>query len=158
MTRRFCTEESPFAAVFRKGGGMSLTWRAPLSYLVIGACAGVCAMGALAGRARDSGELRSIIREELRNAPPAAAAPPSPSAVVASLIGELSPEQLVTCDRARDVVRGGIARGAWTAADRGRLRDVAGDLPPPVVMEMVRPLVVAVNHGRVRSEFHERLW
>ena len=101
----------------------------------------------------DRAALRAILREELvaeraategrsdagREAPDE----PRPAR-------DLSSEQLKVYDRARVEVDDGIARGAWTEDDRAQLRASLATLPPETRIEIIRPLVVSVNEGKVR--------
>jgi hypothetical protein len=64
----------------------------------------------------------------------------------------LSNEQLKAYDRARTEVDRGIASGMWTEDDRLQLRASLATLPGETRIEIVRPLLVAVNARKVHFQ------
>jgi hypothetical protein len=52
--------------------------------------------------------------------------------------------------RARTAVDDGIARGVWSTEDRSALRALLVSVPGPLRLEIVSPLIVAVNAGKVQ--------
>jgi hypothetical protein len=109
----------------------------------------------------DKAALRALIREELGAERAAAAAradaAPSTSADPAQQ-WQLSPEGLQAFDRARSRVDDGLARGAWTEDDRAELRASLAGLPTEARAELVRPLINAVNEGKVHFAGHGPLF
>jgi hypothetical protein len=100
----------------------------------------------------DRAALRALVREELAASKPRADAPradrdpaPEPS---------LTDAQLQAFDRARATVDSSIAQGTWTPENRAQLRMTMAQLPAETSLEIVRPLLIAVNEGKVRWEGH----
>jgi hypothetical protein len=97
----------------------------------------------------DRAALRAMIRDEL--AAQNAAARPAPSAE-ARPEPTLSNEQLKAYDAARAEVDQGLAAGVWTEDDRRQLRAKLAGLPGDTSVEVVRPLLIAMNGGKLRFE------
>jgi hypothetical protein len=106
----------------------------------------------------DRAALRALIREELA----AGMTQSRGDDAGATTLAPRPPSQpLETTDsyvQARSVVDDGISHGSWSPADRTRLRDALSSLPTEARLEIVQPLVVAVNSGRVRFEGHGPLF
>jgi hypothetical protein len=109
----------------------------------------------------DRAALRALIRDELaasaaKNAAPAAAGAGANAALTASREPEterpLSSEDLKVYDRVRTTVDEGVARGNWTEDDRAHVHDAIRSLPPERASELVRPLFVALNEGKLHFE------
>jgi hypothetical protein len=64
----------------------------------------------------------------------------------------LSNEQLKVYDRARAEVDHGLAGGTWTEDDRAQLRASLAILPTETRIEVLRPLVIAQNSGKLHFE------
>ncbi len=109
----------------------------------------------------DKMALRALIREEL-GAERAAAAASSDAGPAASADPaqqwQLSPGGIQAFDHARAKVDAGLARGAWTEDDRAQLRASLATLPAGARAEVVRPLIVAVNEGKVHFAGHGPLF
>jgi hypothetical protein len=103
----------------------------------------------------DKGALRDLVREELaaerarvagaRDAGRAAAEPDSTEVPI-------SAANVKSFDEARSVIDEGLSRHVWTEADRAHIRQAVARLPPEMRMELIRPLIVAVNSGKVRFD------
>jgi hypothetical protein len=101
----------------------------------------------------DRAALRVLIREELAASKPAAdRARPDRDPPAAE--PTLTDAQLQAFDRARATIDSGIAQGTWTAEDRAQLRLTVAQLPAETSLEIVRPLLIAVNEGKVRWQGH----
>jgi hypothetical protein len=61
----------------------------------------------------------------------------------------MTPELTARADDAASMVDRAISAGRWTGDDRRRFATTAGDLPPPVRIELERKLHVAINRGTV---------
>ena len=99
----------------------------------------------------DKAALRAMIREELAAArpPPVESHEPSPAA---TLERPISNDDLKAYDQVRAIVADGLHRGSWTEEDRAHARRTLGSLPPEMRLELVGPLIVAVNQQKVRFE------
>jgi hypothetical protein len=101
----------------------------------------------------DRAALRALVREEIAASRPHADAPgadraPTPAEAT------LTDAQIQAFDRARAAVDSGIAQGTWTPENRIELRMTMAQLPAETTMEIVRPLLIAMNEGKVRWEGH----
>ena len=101
--------------------------------------------------------LRALIREELQASrgaavPGADAAPNQPPTSPADALAQLSPDRLKVYDGARRMIDDAIQHRSWTNEDRQQLREKLSSLPSDVGLEVVRPLIVAVNNQEVRFE------
>jgi hypothetical protein len=102
----------------------------------------------------DRASLRAAVREELAaqhaaeqrsDARPASTDnDPAPRA--------LTDTQIKAFDVARTQVDQGIASRRWTMEDRAQLRANLATLPNETRFELLSPLIVAVNEGRVRFD------
>jgi hypothetical protein len=104
----------------------------------------------------DRAALRSLIREELAAARPSEDAKrstrdPEPAEVGAAALSDV---QLKAYDRGRAVVDDGIAHGKWTLENRDQLRATVAGLPAEAAVEIVRPLLIAINERKVHWEGH----
>jgi hypothetical protein len=99
----------------------------------------------------DKQELRAVIREELA-AQRAASAARSADAAVPNPESHMSSESMRAYDDARVAVDDAIARGTWTERDRSGLRASMAQLPADSRLDLVRPLIVAVNSGKVHFD------
>jgi hypothetical protein len=81
--------------------------------------------------------------EPVLGAGPAAAAGPAVAGPV------MTPELTARADDAASLVDRAISAGRWIGDDRRRFATTAGDLPPPVRIELERKLHVAINRGTV---------
>jgi hypothetical protein len=102
----------------------------------------------------DRAALRTLIREEVAAALPhedarRAARDPQPAEVGAAA---LSDAQLKAYDQARAAIDDGIARGTWTPENRVQLRATLAGLPAETAVEVLRPLILAVNERKVHWE------
>jgi hypothetical protein len=93
--------------------------------------------------------LRALVRDELaaaraKNEPKQTVPDPKPADA------PLSDAQIHAYDGARALVDDGIAHRAWTSEDRVHLRAAVASLPAERAVEVLRPLIVAVNQGQVR--------
>jgi hypothetical protein len=100
---------------------------------------------------------RALIREELQayrgaGLPGADAAPNLPPTSPADALAQLSPDRLKVYDGARRMIDDAIQHRSWSNDDRQQLREKLSSLPPDVGLEVVRPLIVAVNNQEVRFE------
>jgi hypothetical protein len=103
----------------------------------------------------DRAALRAMIREEIgaeRSTQATATDAGGARAVDEPPAASLSSDGLRVYDRARADVDRGIARGVWTEDDRNQLRANLTGLPGKVRGEIVRPLIVAANAGKLRVE------
>jgi len=93
--------------------------------------------------------------EPVLGAGPAAAGPAAGAAVAAGVAGPavagpvMTPELTARADDAASLVDRAISAGRWIGDDRRRFATTAGDLPPPVRIELERKLHVAINRGTV---------
>jgi hypothetical protein len=101
----------------------------------------------------DRSAMRALVREELAAAKPRADAPRADRDPT-SAEPPLTDAQLQAFDRARATVDSGIAHGTWTSENRAQLRMTMAQLPVERTLEIVRPLVIAVNEGKVHWEGH----
>jgi hypothetical protein len=97
-------------------------------------------------QAVDKGAIRDAVREAIGEELAAAraedeAAEPVPAA-----------ETLVAVDSGQQYVQQAIGRGRWNAEDASRVRDLGAGLSAEQYQEMVRPLAIAINEGRVQLE------
>jgi hypothetical protein len=106
----------------------------------------------------DKNALRAIVREELAAERAAAAASASTTAADDPQQWQLSDAAMKSYDVVHARVDDAITRGAWTPDDRDALRLQLGNLPAEARVEALRPLVVAVNDGRVRFTGHGPLF
>jgi hypothetical protein len=101
--------------------------------------------------------MRAIVREELQAAlagfqrPDAGGADERPPEHEAPT---LTQQQLKDYDQARVAIDNGLRAGRWTEDDRDRFRQLTSSLPFDAQMEIVTPLIVARNQGRLRFEGH----
>jgi hypothetical protein len=108
----------------------------------------------------DKEEIRTLIREELRaiaaEQQQRGAAPESPApseeSKQADLMAALTAQQLAHYDQSKNLIAAGLARGTWTQADRDQLHERFNDVPGDLRMELVRPLIVAANRGKLKFE------
>jgi hypothetical protein len=110
----------------------------------------------------DRAALRALIRDELAATAGRSAAQPVDGAGAggarAASNGELSNESplsgrdLKTYDRVRAAVDDGVARGVWTEENRAQVHADIRTLPAERAMEVVRPLLVALNQGQLHFE------
>lgn len=70
----------------------------------------------------------------------------------------LSPDAMRAYERARTLVDQGVANGTWTQDDRQELRGDLLMLSTERRIELERPLIVAVNEGRVHFRGHGPLF
>ena len=70
----------------------------------------------------------------------------------------LTAPQMQAYDEARAMVGRRIEHGSWNDGDRAQLRPLLAGMPVDVRLEIVRPLIVAVNAGQVRFTGQGRLF
>ena len=100
----------------------------------------------------DKQALRAIVREEL--AAERAAIAPAVSATEATATDDapkwqLSSGEMKIYDGVRASIDDAVARGTWSAEDRASLRPQIAQLPAEARVEAMRPLIVAVNEGKI---------
>jgi len=99
--------------------------------------------------------LRTIVREELAAERAAASASPSAKpATAADATWQLSSDAMKVYDDVRVRVDDAIARRTWSNEDRAALRPQLAQLPPEARIEAMRPLLIAVNQGKVNFTGH----
>jgi hypothetical protein len=98
--------------------------------------------------------LRALVRDELRAALASGAMADAgqPASSPTDALASLSPNGMKTYDKAKDIIDTAIRHGSWTSEDRDQLREKLSTLPPDVYLEVVSPLVAAVNRREVRFE------
>jgi hypothetical protein len=99
--------------------------------------------------------LRAMVRQEV-----AAMRPPSTASETESSASVPPPpvEVIAALASARDSVDDAIVRGGWTPADRRQLRARLAGVSAEKREEVMLPLIVAVNEGRVRFDGHGPLY
>jgi hypothetical protein len=102
--------------------------------------------------------LRALIREEFAAQKAAAEARGDGRKADPAPDHAMSGEQLKSYDQGRALVDDRLATGRWSEEDRAQLRATVGALPTEERLEVVRPLVVAVNAGKVRFDGHGPLF
>ena len=149
----------PACAILGLGAGVALT-RHPAPPRATAAAAAatdapsreVIALGPTTARLDDDDKraLRAIVREELAAERAAAAASASAKPTTADdATWQLSNDAMKIYDGVRARVDDAIARGTWSNEDRADLRPQLAQLPAEARIEAMRPLVIAVNQGRV---------
>jgi hypothetical protein len=101
----------------------------------------------------DRAALRNMIRDEVRAGravDPSVDAAVSQQADLPKLAAQLTGDQRKVYDAAQSLVDQAIVHGSWTGDDRDHLRDGLVGIPEELRLEVVRPLIVAVNAGQVR--------
>jgi hypothetical protein len=103
---------------------------------------------------QDPEALRAIVREELQRALSERASAAEEKSPTQPEPATAAPNEadIKAFDSARRTVDEGLRRGTWTTADRDRLRETSGALPPDMRDELIKPLVVAANQGRIHVE------
>jgi len=101
----------------------------------------------------DKAALRALIREELKAARPDSPAKPDASQESPEeALSRLPRDGRTAYDEAQGMVGTAVQRGSWTNEDRSELRQRLAQLPVPMRLELVSPLIVAVNKGEVHFE------
>ena len=143
---------------FTRGPGAQSPADAPVSPSVAPAPPpGIVLVGATTAKLGDDDRaaLRSMIHEELvaeRAAAEARTDAGQGSAGEPRPARDLTSDQMKVYDRARVEVDQGIARGTWNEDDRAQLHASLSTLPTETRIEIIRPLVVSVNAGKVRFD------
>jgi hypothetical protein len=102
----------------------------------------------------DRAALRALMREELA----AARAPGEPRAPAGRAESPppddrpLTNDEIKAYDRVRAMTDDRIARGEWTEKDRATARVAMATIPPDQRIELMQPLMIAVNTGKVRFD------
>jgi hypothetical protein len=111
----------------------------------------------------DKAALRALIRDELGAALAAKhevlatrevarradVVPDASTRTAEQALAGLTRDQRVSYDDLTSLVSDGVDRGTWTADDRQQVREKLYALPPELGLEVVRPLMIAVNNGKV---------
>jgi|GEM_PF-4002127 len=96
------------------------------------------------------GELRELLREELRTA--VASADESPVPEKAPAPPPPTPENVAAFEKVDRMVEGSIASGSWGRAQVQELRMLRGQMTDAQYMELVRKLLTAINSQQLRVE------
>ena len=99
----------------------------------------------------DKNGLRALVREELAQTLGAAraGASTSPSDAGSASAPSPSPAAAEAYKAARATIDKQITHGSWTDADRTQLRAILPALSSDARIEVIRPLLIAMNEGKV---------
>lgn len=98
------------------------------------------------------GELRELLREELRTAMASVADSPAPEKAPAPPPPPPTPENVAAFEKVDRMVEASLVSGSWGRAQIQELRTLRGQMTDAQYMELVRKLLTAINSQQLRVE------
>jgi hypothetical protein len=105
-------------------------------------------------RGLDEETVRRVVREELDHAQKDRSE--SATSVPSEEVTNAPPptdDQVKAVERGRQTVEASVRSGVWSDRDRDELRSALRDAPGNLHLEVIDPLIIAINQGKVRVDF-----